>query len=313
MVVYSILTTDSDTQYVRAYSTYNPPNNDPTKNPDEISVNDAQVSISQEGGGTFSFQQMTIPRAVKSGYASNIVAYYSYPFRVQRGKTYTLSVSSPTMGSVTAKTTVPGQGSMTPVNPSALANPCFSGVDFGLKVALSPEAKGFLARIYIDYLSADVHGTYQPMRLELPIRRDVISLVQHSFKDTYPSPLRRSTPAVGPVTVGQNVYRQEEAVSYRRDAFCQVVDDLYLSGLEGCVHFSQAVFYLVQFDTQLWNYYSVANIFRDSYSVRIDQPDYTNIRNGIGVFGSMTVDSTLWPYLPKIIPYHVPPYTAGCK
>ena len=52
MVVYSILMTNTDTQYVRIYSTYNPPDYDPTQNPDEISVNDAQVSVQQEGGPT---------------------------------------------------------------------------------------------------------------------------------------------------------------------------------------------------------------------------------------------------------------------
>jgi hypothetical protein len=141
MVVYSILTTNSDTQYVRIYSTYNPPDNDPMRNADEISVQDAQVSITQEEGPTFSFQPMTIPRAGESRYL-----------------------------------------------------------------------------------------------------------------------------------------------------------------------FTQALFYVVQFDVALWNYYSVANMFRDKLSVRTDEPDYTNINNGTGVFGSTTVDSLVWP-IPHFIP-HPPP---GCQ
>jgi hypothetical protein len=98
MVVYSILTTESDTQYVRVYSSYNPPDNDPAKNQDETSVQDAQVSITQEGGQTFSFQLKAIARSENSRYPSDIVVYCSYPFRAERGKTYTLTVSSASMG-----------------------------------------------------------------------------------------------------------------------------------------------------------------------------------------------------------------------
>jgi hypothetical protein len=50
MVVYCLLNTDCDTRYVRVYSTYNPPDNDPTRNPDEVPVNDALVSVAEEGG-----------------------------------------------------------------------------------------------------------------------------------------------------------------------------------------------------------------------------------------------------------------------
>jgi hypothetical protein len=312
MVVYSVLTTDCDTQYVRVYSAYNPPDTDPTRNPDEISVKDAQVSITQEGGPAFRFKPKTVTRADKSRYPNDVDAYYAYPFRAERGKTYTLTVSSATLGSVTAKTTVPGQGSITPVNPGALANPCFAGSDFGLSVVLSPEARAFLARIYIDYLSPQ-QGTYLPNRFEIPLRRYVISRVRELYVFIYPRPTLRSSPSTSPVTVEGKEFKPEERVSYRSDAFCQKVDDLYLTGREGCVRFRQAVLYLIQFDAPLWNYYSVANIYRDKLSVRTDEPDYTNIKNGIGVFGSMTVDSTLWPHIPVIIPYHVPPGTIGCQ
>jgi hypothetical protein len=314
MVVYSILTTNSDTQYVRVYSTYNPPGNDPANNPDEISVKDAQVSITQEGGSTFNFQETTIPRPPGSRYASDITAYALSPFRASGGKTYTLTVTSPTFGIVTAKTTVPGKGTVKIINPGALANPCFSGQDFGLSAALSPGAKAYLVQLYVDYLRPAVDGSYQPRRIQLPFRRDVISRVYELYNEYYPQPTLRSTPAIGPIYVDDTLrYQPEERIPFRSDAFCSKVDDMYNNGSEGCVHFTQAVFYLIQFDTPLWNYYKVANIAQDKYSVRTDVPDYTNIKNGIGIFGSMAVDSTVWPYLPKIIPYHVPPFTAGCQ
>jgi hypothetical protein len=245
MVVYSILTTDSDTQYVRVYSTYNPPDNDPTRNRDEISVKDAQVSISQEGGPAFSFHPMTIPRSAKNRYASDVVAYYSYPFRPERGKTYILNVSSASFGTVSAMTTVPGAGTITPVNPQVLENPFYTSYDFGVSVALSPEAKGYLTRIFVDYLYPPGDWTYQPKRFEIPLSRVAISCFWDLFKETFPRATLRSTPSTPPVWVplGQKEYKPEERVSYSSAALCHKVDDLYLTGREGCVQFRQAVFY----------------------------------------------------------------------
>jgi hypothetical protein len=285
MVVYCVLTTDCDTQYVRVYSTYNPPNNDPTKNPDEVSVRDAQINIVEEGGTTFSFQQMAIPRLDTSRYLSGIDAYYAYPFRPKRGNTYTLTVSSASLGTVTAKTTVPGRGSVEPVNSFVLSNPRTSSVDFGLSARLAPEAKGFLGRICVDYLFTLDDRTYTPKRFEIPLGRQVISCFWGLFKETYPRPTRK--------------HIAQEQVPYSRMVYLNKLS--YIYDREGAgIRFKHAVFYIIQFDAPLWNYYGLANGFQDRFSVRTDEPDYTNIPNGAGVFGSTTVDSLVWP-LPEII------------
>jgi hypothetical protein len=309
MVVYSILTTDSDTQYVRVYSTYNPPENDPTRNQDDTSVQDAQVSITQEGGATFSFQAFTIERLDKSRYSSPIWAYRGFRFRPERGKTYTLNVSSTSSGAVTARTTVPNAASILPVNVDVLENPFFTSNDFGLKAGLSAQAKGYLARIYVDYLYPPGGGTYQVKRFEIPLKRDIINCYLDLYKETYPHPTQRSTPAIAPFTIYQREYKPEEQVPYLRIPYMNKIYNLY--NREGLgILFKQAVFYIVQFDAALWNYYSVANMYQDKLSVRTDEPDYRNFKTGIGVFGSMTVDSLVWS-LPEIISH--PQITGKCQ
>lgn len=303
MVVYSVLTTDSDTQYVRVYSSYYPPDNDPTRNQDDTSVQDAQVSITQEGGLTFSFQPYTIERLDKSRYASPIRAYRAFPFRPERGKMYTLNVSSVSSGTLTATTTVPNAGSITPVSIDVLKDPFFTSHDFGVVAGLSAEAKGYLVRIYVDYLYPRGDGTYQPTRFEIPLSRQPISCYWDLFKETYPRPALRSSPATSPVWVplGQKEYKPEERVPYSRIPYRNKIYHLY--DREGAgILFRQALFILVQFDAPLWNYYAVASMYRDRLSVRTDEPDYTNIKDGIGVFGSMTVDSLVWE-LPEVIPH----------
>jgi hypothetical protein len=72
------------------------------------------------------------------------------------------------------------------------------------------------------------------------------------------------------------------------------------------IKFSRAVFYLIQFDRPLWSYWNASNGFHDRYTIRVDDPDYTNITGGVGVFGSMRVDSLVWA-LPENMPLPPPP------
>jgi hypothetical protein len=46
-----------------------------------------------------------------------------------------------------------------------------------------------------------------------------------------------------------------------------------------------------QVEENLYKYYNLANGFQDPYSIRTDQPDFSNIQGGLGIFGAMTLDS----------------------
>jgi len=50
----------------------------------------------------------------------------------------------------------------------------------------------------------------------------------------------------------------------------------------------------------LYNYYGIANGFRDPNTIRVDEPDFTNIAGGVGVFGGFVQD-TLVVALPAIL------------
>jgi hypothetical protein len=298
MVVYSVLTTDSDTQYVRVYSTYNPPDNDPSKNQDETMVSDAQVSVSGDGGSTFTFQPTTIQRPDTSRYASNIIAYVSYPFRPTRGRTYRLNVSSPTLGFATGATTVPGVAQISLTNFVCLVNPYVTrGENYGVNVYLSGQAKAFLARTYVDYLAPTPRG-FQARRRQVPI------LVKPNSTGTY-----ETYELVYPV-----VKRRQSTNPKYPDTQTFPVEGWY-DMLENVIAFEdgrnslfvQAVFQVIQFDAPLYDYYGVANSARDSLSIRLDERDYTNIYRGAGVFyrgagvfGSLAVDSSV-----SALPQHI--------
>lgn len=300
LVVYSVLTTVSDTQYVRVYTTYNSSVNSSSNGQEGTSVTDAQVTITRQDGSTIAFQPTVIEYRDSSGSLNSVAAYRAYPFRPDAGKQYVLTVSSPTYGVVAATSTIPEQGSIEPVNRSVLGNPFNIKSDFGFKAALSPEALGYLGQLYIEYLRPLPDGTYQTKRLEIPVNRDTIGVELKIIRKFYPQPRRRSTSANASSMV-DGLIQYTEGIPYSWGAY--VVELRALFDTEGDnIKFSKAIFYLIQFDAPLWKYWNISNGFNDRYSIRLDDPTYTNITGGVGLLGSVRVDSLVIP-LPERLPH----------
>jgi hypothetical protein len=293
MVVYSVLTTDSDTQYVRVYSTYNPAGSDPSENQDETSVTNAQVTISQGGGPSFAFQPTTIQRPDTSRYSSSIGAYYAYPFRPEEGKKYSLTISSQLYGVARSTLTVPSRGFISAENELLLKDPWNVPLDdIALSISLSPVAKGYLVRFYLDYEMLDSSG-WRTARVEVPIAvRQTPD--GHIIEYVFPDIQRRVTSTNGSPYAGPG-----EHFVYLTDAYRKTVEAVLASA--SSIRFKQDVFLLIQFDEPLYNYYFVANGFKDRSSIRLDEPNYTNLSGGVGIFGSLAVDSIAVP-LPERFP-----------
>ena len=57
------------------------------------------------------------------------------------------------------------------------------------------------------------------------------------------------------------------------------------------VTFRRVVLRILQCEQNVYNYYNTVNEFRDPVSVRLDEPDYSNVSGGWGMFGAYTLDS----------------------
>jgi hypothetical protein len=57
----------------------------------------------------------------------------------------------------------------------------------------------------------------------------------------------------------------------------------------------RAAFILTQIDDVLYQYYYVNNGPMDESSIRLDQPDFTNIPDGLGVFGNSVTVTVTYP------------------
>lgn len=306
VVAYSVLNTQSDTQYVRLYTIYSAPSGDPFQNPDERPVTDAQVTV-LDGVVTYAFRDTVMPRAAGSRYASDIRLYYSYPMKAESSKTYTLTANSPTYGRITATTRVPG-GAILNIPASStyvLDNPDINLTkSVGVSFELSTLAAAYLVRFQIVFTAENPweseNQRYKEKWYQVPFKREAIDRLYERCRITFPQVTRREGPYTTPL-------RGEKALSHFEFPFPAYNESIVqILRTNNNVKFKRAVFYFIQLDDALYKYYATANSFEAKYSVRLDQPDYTNIQGGLGVFGSTQVDSIAWNLPERIKPFADP-------
>ncbi len=112
IVVYSVLSTDRDAQFVQVQTDYMPPGYDPLSSNSDNSVSGALVSI-ETGGRIYRFRDTVISRSDTSRYKFPIHVYYLSPFTPQRGKSIQVTVQSATYCQVSASAIVPDKPKIT--------------------------------------------------------------------------------------------------------------------------------------------------------------------------------------------------------
>jgi hypothetical protein len=280
MVVYGILSTRSDTQFVRIYSTYNPSGYNPLSNTTENQITDAQVSIAA-GDSVISLRDTTLVRPDKSRYTSDLRLYYAYPLKVQRGKAYVLTVASPSLGTATATATVMTNTYVTVLDGSVLETPLVDG-QISVQLYLGANAQGYLVRFYLEY-SALISNVIQTQRVEVPLSIQLASDSLHYENATTMTLAYR----------GQNPYLDRdgvEIIGFPSIAYITILRQLRKQ-FPDSLKVKKAVFVLTQLDQNLYGYYNVVNGFPDSFTLRVDEPDYSNVQGGLGIFGVMTEDN----------------------
>jgi hypothetical protein len=282
IVVYSVLTTKTDTQYVRLYTTYNPLEDSPLSNTSDPQLTDATLSISN-GLKTYTFHDTLLPRTNTSRYTSDIHVQVSYGFTVERGKSYSLAVHSPTYGDVTSTLTTVSQSTVKLLNGVVLEDPVQYSQDIEIQIYLGKTCKAYSVHGYIEF-QAYVGGQWVPTSAELP-----------PF-------VSGGTPPPTLYYRGQNIYSGidgVEKISFPVSEYVQVLRTISTKYPNG-IKFSRSRFIVSQVDDNLFAYYNVVNGFPDAFTLRVDEPDYTNISGGLGIFGSLTEDAFTFSLPEKI-------------
>lgn len=271
LVLYSVLTTRSDSQFVRVSTTYDPAGHNPLENSVDTYVRNATVTLARDSSVT-TLASVVIPRGDKSRYTDDIVGYLAHPYKVQPGLAYTLKVFSE-KGVVEASMVCPGKGEVYAENSFVLKKPELYTENISSRIRISPSAHGYLVRIFLEF-ETRLGDVATPHREELP--RAVTAGDGSYFRFDYPIITRRNVNPYEVVYFGLSAYK----------AFLVDVKSRY-----GDIKVTGATYILTQVDRNLYTYYNLANGFQDEFSIRTDLPDYTNISGGLGVFGAMVDDS----------------------
>jgi len=289
MVVYGILTNRSDTQYVRVYSTYNPPGVDPLAQASDNALGGAGVVVTG-GAGPFQFVEKTTPRLDKSRYTDDILAYASFPFPLEAGKTYALSVTTKDLGGVSATVTVPKRGRIQFLNAYVLNGGGSEDENIVVYGWIRELTYGVMMQLHLfyDVLEGNSWVTH---RQEMPSVR----LTYLDGSKLYLFPVMRRRMSSGLIKDKE----ESEMFVFDKKAYFEKTGEILGSYPVGTVHIKRALLVLTQADRDLYAYTKRVNGFEDSFSIRTDLPDYTNISGGHGIFGAMvddsaTVDITAW-------------------
>jgi hypothetical protein len=151
-----------------------------------------------------------------------------------------------------------------------------------MEVTLSLEAAGYIPRLTIEF---QVVSTGAVLEREVPLLLRTPD--EENKNPVYPDIMRAEAASQKRFVIAYSLRAYAYTLRKIREEFAEV-------------SFRGAHCYLVQTDQALYVYYNIANGFRDSYSIRMDQPDYSNIEGGLGVFGAFNVDET-WYSLPEYI------------
>ncbi len=280
MVVYAILSTQSDTQFVRVYTTYDPSQFHPELNKVDNVIRDAQVSVSQTSS-TVAYRDTTVTRVDKTRYQDDIGAYVANPFNIEPGKSYNLSVVTKNNGTATASMDVPDKGTVEVFNRYVLRGGPDEKDPIVVRAWIRFATRGFLVRYFLDVDEYE-NGQWTSQKLELPTA--LYQNADGSNVFTYPllqrrrsDPVDSQTPVIEITTIPFAAYQAGLA-------------DIY-SNHTSTIKVKGVLFTLTQVERNLYSYYSVANSFQDANTIRLDVPDWSNIRGGYGVFGAMVIDS----------------------
>jgi hypothetical protein len=221
----------------------------------------------------FQYRDTLLQRPDTLRYKTPISAYVA-DWRPQPGETYTLIVNSGISGSTRSTVTTPPLSTSRdwyPADPTiALDNPDTSTIVtyVSARFQVSGSTKAVSQQLYILYGVQNGDGP------------EVDSAAQ---------------------LLGQGVGRTGDGyigVACSRANISSRIHSISKTYAGSKLTFKRIVFRILQMDENWYEYYSIVRLAQDSRTTRFDQPDFTNLSDGYGVFGACTVDSLVHEYPP---------------
>jgi hypothetical protein len=300
LVVFTILSTDRNTQFVRVTAPFLPVAYDPaTKNTIDNSVSDASVDIqtmpyyafdsNHRGyyvqGQRLRLRDTVLIRPDSDGHQLPFHVYAISPFTPDYGKKYDVYVGSPSHGQAWGSVTIPKKPKLTLPYATrvVLTNPQQYEVDTPIKLlmTLADSVKGYVSRLFLDY-SVVKDGEWMSERVEVPVS----SVDPASYTLAYPIYPGLTQSAA------TNYLSAEYRNGYLRSVVKQITDVIHAGEK---IIFDRVTFMVLQVDPNLYSYYAAGQLERDPRSIRLDQPAVARLNGGgYGLVGGYTADSLVY-------------------
>ena len=233
IVVYCILSTGTNKQFVRTFATADP--SQPSKDMAEPFVGDATITLSQQNT-VYQLRDTTIARSDTSRYSNGVRAKVAAPLAPKYGSEYVLKVQSQTMGTHVARTTIPKLGVVSSPFIYILQTP--GDYIYDLPLELKVYGKGYVLRMLLQY-EVEINGIWFEQTEEVP--RSIVGLSQVLF------------PAVVQ-TQGQG-----EKLKWPLATLKYTFDGIMKRFETNHITFKRVVLQLRQYDENLFNYFQIVN------------------------------------------------------
>ncbi len=278
LVLYAILSPATDTVLIRLQATYDPPSSDPLSHRTEPTLTPTSQLL--WSGGSAALTDTVLPHPDPVRYTNGMHVLKTSPLRVVRGRSYVVQVDVPGFPRAEATTRVPGAAPFSFRNEDVLIHPTsYEDLDIDLLIDLPVEAYGYWPRLFLEY---EVHSADTLLeRVEVPFE---LETSVDGVEPVYATLQGASTSAFRTVP-------SQEVFTYAQDAYLYAIAHVRERYAAGTVRFRRVILYLTIVDEHLYKYYYIVHGFFDPYSVRTDEPDYSNVAGGAGVVGSYTLDS----------------------
>lgn len=253
LVVYAVLSNQSDTQYVRVQSTYPDRNETPS-----LDLRGVHVMVTSDSGAV-QFRDTTLVFTDSTGITRSVGAYVAYSLHVEPGVHYGFSAASSSLGNVSSNATG--------LNPGTLFVEASSFDRIGVRIYPGQNVRAHIVRLFLEYDTLD-DSVFVRRRIEIPTG------ITPAGEYVYPKPVSSEV---------------SEAI-FDVSGFEQVVASVRQGRV---VRLVRTIFVLTELDDALYGYYSVVHSFEESGTLRLDEPDFTNINNGFGVFATTSVTTVV--------------------
>ncbi len=255
IVTYAVLDSRLDKQIIKVQSAYLTKSGE---NGAEKKISNLQVNLS-DGSNNYLFRDTVIAGYVNYSY------FVSNNVKLSRGSRYSLKISGDNVPLAESDITLPGKPDLTLY---------YDADKILLTYSRIGHAKGFLHHYYVEFYIKDGSQILGNYRIEIPSELKVTNDGMDTLR-IFPSLTKENNHSYSYSSLFSELIRYKPS----NDRIKLVV--------------KKSVATVLSLDENLYNYVSTVKGFSDPVSVRLDQINYSNIINGYGIFGAITIDSTV--------------------